>query len=134
MSDLAITWKNGQGDLVDLDGALLLDDTLTNVIIISLFTDARVNGERGWWGNSFAEFEMGSKLWTLHRSKQIDDILEDAERYARDALQWMITDKLVSSLSVTATNPKQSMLLLTIIVTMPNGTVEQRTFSATWSI
>ncbi|UWZ92683.1 phage GP46 family protein [[Pasteurella] aerogenes] len=54
--------------------------------------------------------------------------------YARDALQWMITDKLVSSLSVTATNPKQSMLLLTIIVTMPNGTVEQRTFSATWSI
>ncbi|MDY5420516.1 phage GP46 family protein [Actinobacillus porcinus] len=134
MSDLAITWKNGQGDLVDLDGTLLLDDTLTNAIIISLFTDARVDGERGWWGNSFAELEMGSKLWTLHRSKQIDDILEDAERYARDALQWMITDKLVSSLSVTATNPKQSMLLLTIIVTMPNGTVEQRTFSATWSL
>lgn len=134
MSDLAITWKNGQGDLVDLDGALLLDDTLTNAIIISLFTDARVDGERGWWGNSFATFEMGSKLWTLHRSKQIDDILEDAERYARDALQWMITDKLVSSLSVTATNPKQSMLLLTIIVTLPNGSVEQRTFSATWSL
>lgn len=134
MSDLAITWKNGQGDLVDLDGALLLDDTLTNAIIISLFTDARVDGERGWWGNSFAAFEMGSKLWTLHRSKQIDDILEDAERYARDALQWMITDKLVSSFSVTATNPKQSMLLLTIIATMPNGTVEQRTFSATWSL
>lgn len=134
MSDLAITWKNGQGDLVDLDGALLLDDTLTNAIIISLFTDARVDDERGWWGNSFAAFEMGSKLWTLRRSKQIDDILEDAERYARDALQWMITDKLVSSLSVTATNPKQSMLLLTIIVTLPNGSVEQRTFSATWSL
>lgn len=134
MSDLAIAWKNGQGDLVDLDGTLLLDDTLTNAIIISLFTDARVDGERGWWGNSFSELEMGSKLWTLNRSKQIDDILEDAERYARDALQWMITDKLVSNYSVTVTNPKPSMLLLNIAVTMPNGTVEQRTFSATWSI
>ncbi|SUT89777.1 Phage protein GP46 [[Actinobacillus] rossii] len=134
MSDLAITWKNGQGDLVDLDGTLLLDDTLTNAIIISLFTDARVDSERGWWGNSFAELEMGSKLWTLHRSKQIDDILEDAEHYARKALQWMVADKLVSNFSVTATNPKQSMLLLAITVTLPNGSVEQRTFSAMWSI
>ncbi|WP_044469806.1 phage GP46 family protein [Mannheimia massilioguelmaensis] len=134
MSDLAIAWTNGQGDLVDVGGSLLLDDTLTNAIVISLFTDARVDGARGWWGNSFAELEMGSKLWTLTRAKQLDDVLADAEHYANTALQWMVRDKLVQAIAATATNPTNAKLLLTIDVTLLNGRVEQRMFTATWSL
>ena len=57
MSDLSIMWKDGEGDVVSLDSALLTDDSLTNAIVISLFTDARVDNQRGWWGNDFNQKE-----------------------------------------------------------------------------
>ena len=96
MSDLSIMWKDGEGDVVSLDSALLTDDSLTNAIVISLFTDARVDNQRGWWGNDFnqneeRQVEMGSRLWTLARSKQLADVLEDAQAYAEHGLLMMVT-------------------------------------------
>lgn len=134
--DLAIEWRNGEGDLVFADGDLMADDSLTTAIIISLFTDQRVDNQRGWWGNQFASHssEMGSKLWTLSRSKQLADVLIDAQQYAREALQWLLDDQHASHIEVSATNPSDSVLLLTVVVTLPDGAVEQRTFSTVWSV
>lgn len=139
MSDLSIMWKDGEGDVVSLDSALLTDDSLTNAIVISLFTDARVDNQRGWWGNDFnqneeIQVEMGSRLWTLARSKQLADVLDDAQAYAEQALQWLIDDGHALAIDVMATNPEQSVLLLSVVVTLPNGQTEQRTFSAVWSL
>lgn len=136
MSDLALQWRDGGGDLVLDNESLLLDDTLTNAIVISLFTDLRVDGERGWWGNSFNsdDYQMGSKLWTLSRSKQLASVLDDAQRFATEALQWMLDDKVVRSYQVFASNPAPSVLLLEISCVMPNGSTEQRTFTANWSL
>lgn len=135
MSDLALTWHDGEGDLVLGTESLLLDDTLTNAIIISLFTDLRVEGERGWWGDSFNDgYHTGSKLWTLSRSKQLSEVLDDAQLYATQALQWLVDDGVVQRYQVTATNPKPSVLLLDILVVLPDGSTEQRTFSANWSL
>ena len=139
MSDLSIMWKDGEGDVVSLDSALLTDDSLTNAIVISLFTDARVDNQRGWWGNDFnqneeRQVEMGSRLWTLARSKQLADVLDDAQAYAEQALQWLIDDGHALVIDVMATNPEQSVLLLSVVVTLPNGQTEQRTFSAVWSL
>lgn len=139
MSDLSIMWKDGEGDVVSLDSALLTDDSLTNAIVISLFTDARVDNQRGWWGNDFnqneeRQVEMGSRLWTLTRTKQLADVLEDAQVYAEQALQWLIDDSHALAIDVMATNPEQSVLLLSVVVTLPNGQTEQRTFSAVWSL
>ncbi|MFQ1015460.1 phage GP46 family protein [Avibacterium paragallinarum] len=134
MSDLSIMWKNGEGDLVALDDALLLDDTLTTSIIISLFTDMRVDKQRGWWGNTFGQDELGSRLWTLTRSKQLNTVLDDAQAYAEQALQWLVQDKQATALEVIATNPNDGVLLLTVVITLPNGTTEQRTFYSTWSL
>ncbi|AWP55660.1 hypothetical protein CGSHi3655_00025 [Haemophilus influenzae 3655] len=139
MSDLSIMWKDGEGDVVSLDSALLTDDSLTNAIVISLFTDARVDNQRGWWGNDFnqneeKQVEMGSRLWTLARSKQLADVLDDAQAYAEQALQWLIDDGHALAIDVMATNPEQSVLLLSVVVTLPNGQTEQRTFSAVWSL
>lgn len=139
MSDLSIMWKDGEGDVVSLDSALLTDDSLTNAIVISLFTDARVDNQRGWWGNDFnqneeRQVEMGSRLWTLARSKQLADVLDDAQAYAEQALQWLIDDGHALAIDVMATNPEQSVLLLSVVVTLPNGQTEQRTFSAVWSL
>lgn len=139
MSDLSIMWKDGEGDVVSLDSAVLPDDSLTNAIVISLFTDARVDNQRGWWGNDFnqneeRQVEMGSRLWTLARSKQLADVLDDAQAYAEQALQWLIDDGHALAIDVMATNPEQSVLLLSVVVTLPNGQTEQRTFSAVWSL
>ena len=139
MSDLSIMWKDGEGDVVSLDSALLTDDSLTNAIVISLFTDGRVDNQRGWWGNDFnqneeRQVEMGSRLWTLARSKQLADVLDDAQAYAEQALQWLIDDGHALVIDVIATNPEQSVLLLSVVVTLPNGQTEQRTFSAVWSL
>lgn len=136
MSDLALQWRDSEGDLVLDNESLLLDDTLTNAIVISLFTDLRVDGERGWWGNSFNtdNYQMGSKLWTLSRSKQLASVLDDAQRFATEALQWMLDDKVVRSYQVFASNPAPSVLLLEISYVMPNGSTEQRTFTANWSL
>lgn len=139
MSDLSIMWKDGEGDVVSLDSALLTDNSLTNAIVISLFTDARVDNQRGWWGNDFnqneeRQVEMGSHLWTLARSKQLADVLDDAQAYAEQALQWLIDDGHALAIDVIATNPEQFVLLLSVVVTLPNGQTEQRTFSAVWSL
>lgn len=139
MSDLSIMWKDGEGDVVSLETALLTDDSLTNAIVISLFTDARVDNQRGWWGNDFnqnesRQVEMGSRLWTLARSKQLADVLDDAQAYAEQALQWLIDDGHALAIDVMATNPEQSVLLLSVVVTLPNGQTGQRTFSAVWSL
>ncbi|MCW9698209.1 MULTISPECIES: phage GP46 family protein [Pasteurellaceae] len=136
MSDLALQWRDGEGDLVFNAESFLLDDTLTNAIVISLFTDLRVDGVRGWWGDSFNsdDYQMGSKLWTLSRSKQLSDILEEAQLYAEQSLKWLLDDGVVLAYSVIASNPKPSVLLLEILVTMPDGSTEQRTFNASWSV
>lgn len=136
MSDLALTWRDGHGDLVVINDELMLDDSLTTAIVISLFTDLRVNEERGWWGDDFNSdnHKTGSKLWLLNREKQLQSVLDDAQTYATQALEWLITDKHVKTYQVIASNPQHSVLLLTIIVTLLDGSEEQFTFTARWSV
>lgn len=136
VSDIALTWRDDHGDLVIIDNELMLDDSLTTAIIISLFTDLRVSEQRGWWGDSFNEdnHQTGSKLWLLNREKQLQSVLDDAQTYATQALEWLITDKQVKTYQVIASNPQSSVLLLTIIVTLLDGSEEQFTFTTRWSV
>lgn len=135
MSDLALTWVDGHGDLVVINDELMLDDSLTTSILISLFTDLRVNDERGWWGDDFNSdnHQTGSKLWLLNREKQLQSVLNDAQTYATQALAWLVEDKEVRDYQVIASNPETSVLLLTIIVELLDGNQEQFTFSTRWS-
>lgn len=114
MSDIALVVKNGCFDLDIFKGDLLRDEGLETAVAISLFTDKRVNDEelpplekskRGWWGDMFPEIDrdkIGSRLWTLERSKRTQETLRLAEDYAREALQWLIEDGVVQTISVTA--------------------------------
>ncbi|HHE3594934.1 TPA: phage GP46 family protein [Pasteurella multocida] len=135
MSDLALTWVDGRGDLVVINDELMLDDSLTTSILISLFTDLRVNDERGWWGDDFNvdNHKTGSKLWLLNREKQLQSVLDDAQTYATQALAWLVEDKEIKDYQVIASNPETSVLLLTIIVELLDGSQEQFTFSTHWS-
>ncbi|HDR1414529.1 TPA: phage GP46 family protein [Pasteurella multocida] len=135
MSDLALTWVDGHGDLVVINDELMLDNSLTTSIIISLFTDLRVDDSRGWWGDDFNSdnHQTGSKLWLLNREKQLKSVLDDAQTYATQALSWLVKDKEIKDYQVIASNPETSVLLLTIIVELLDGSQEQFTFSTRWS-
>ncbi|MGX2947342.1 phage GP46 family protein [Frederiksenia canicola] len=132
MTDIALTWIDGNGDIAIEQTELVLDDSLTNAVIISLFTDLRVEGQRGWWGESFSQ-PIGSKLWRLNREKQLPGILDTAKQYAEEALQWLIDEKLVQDIVVTASNPETAFLLLSVAIKLLDGSTEQREFKALWT-
>lgn len=98
---LAADWREGRGDLIN-------GDDLQTAIIISLFTDRvardddNIDGDdrRGWWGDSGEDMDIGSRLWLLRRQKLIQKVAQKAEDYARESLQWLITDGVVSSIDV----------------------------------
>jgi len=86
MSDIALEiTRSERGDTFDfatLSGDLKKDEGLRTAVIISLFTDRRVNKEdvllgqsqKGWFGDAPELIEnvgdaWGSKLWLLEREK-----------------------------------------------------------------
>ena len=116
---MQLTWNKYAAD-IDYSGG---NEVLTN-IIVSLFTDARASDDdilpdgatdkRGWWGDSFRDKKIGSRLWLLSREKQLSSVLKRAQEYAEESLAWMIKARLIKSVSVTATNPSNGVLMLTV--------------------
>lgn len=124
MSDVGLTWS-----LSELEGVisfnpgandLVGDNGLVTAVIISLFTDARARDDdklpdilysddfpnrRGWWADfssSRPDDSVGSRLWLLSRSKNTTENLRLAEDYAREALQWLIDEKIASKIDCKA--------------------------------
>lgn len=129
--DIALVWKDGRGDIAQSGTDLLTDDSIETAVIISLFTDRRAepgdvipdgtDNRRGWWGDTYSETPIGSRLWLLGREKQLSSVLLRAEQYAAEALQWLLDDGLASSVTVTATNPASEQLALRVDILLPDG-------------
>ena len=134
--------QNEQGlfDLPVRKGDLVGDDSLGTEIMVSLFTDVRAEKDElppeysdlhGWWADALLSMQgdeqgTGSKLWLLRRQKQLESVLVQAEAYARSALQWLIDEGLAGAVSVTADNPAQGTLVLTVSITRSSPSVVQR--------
>lgn len=142
MTDIALLWSNDRfgGDIALDAGRLVTDDGLRTAIEISLFTDARAGDDdrlpdegadpRGWWGNAFppsdaAPRELGSKLWLLSREKLTAANVERARVYAMEALAWLKTAGIVSSLTVRAAAIDQQTLAIAVEITRPEGPSRQ---------
>lgn len=141
--------QNEQGlfDLPVRKGDLVGDDSLGTEIMVSLFTDVRAEKDElppeysdlhGWWADALLSMQgdeqgTGSKLWLLRRQKQLESVLVQAEAYARSALQWLIDEGLAGAVNVTAENPVQGTLALTVSITRASPSVVQRT-TEVWQI
>lgn len=134
MSDIKTVWiaGTGQGDWAIADGALASSDDLGTALLISLFSDRLADADdtlpdgtdyrRGWWGDLDQDVPLGSRLWLLSRSILDDDVAKLAVIYAKEALQWMIDDKVAESVTVTATPDGRKTLVLNVTVTRKTGT------------
>jgi phage gp46-like protein len=134
MTDIALRWDGGALDFA-LEGAdLLADDTLETAVWISLFSDRRAPAEialpagetdsRGWWGDAYADQAgdaIGSLLWLLAGQKQTEATRQQAETWAREALQWLVEDGAATAVEVAASYPARLRLGLQIAITEPTG-------------
>ena len=127
MTDLAIEWRDGAGDL-RIDGTDFgADDGLRSAVIVSLFTDARADAgvrdgdRRGWWGDTVgAAGPLGSRLWLLDREARRPDVVRRAEAYARESLAWLVEDGLAERVDVSAV-ADGAALRLSVTVHLPDG-------------
>jgi phage gp46-like protein len=126
LADLALTWSNTRGcaDLSMIDADLASDRGLETAVILSLFTDRRaevddvppsgdVNDRRGWWADQFLPVERdryGSRLWLLDRSVRTGETLRRHEEYSREALVWMVEDRVVSGIDYVAEATDKALL------------------------
>lgn len=132
--DILLAYSGQLADLRIKGRDIMGDDSLYTAVLVSLFTDARASSAdelppelaqeadlRGYWGDAIADDRqsIGSKLWLLHREKQLPRVLARAERYATEALQWLVRDGLATAVQVTASNNKQGVLELAVSVTIP---------------
>ncbi|WP_314188544.1 phage GP46 family protein [Yersinia massiliensis] len=142
MTDIALIWQTDGADIAVGNADILLDDSLSTAVIISLFTDRRAldsdelpagpnTDKRGWWGDAFQSRPMGSRLWLLAREKQMTSVLIRAKTYADEALVWLIDEQHVRRVQVIATAPRQGVLHLAITLTLPNGSTIPLSFNTT---
>jgi phage gp46-like protein len=127
LGDLALTWDAQQGaaDLSVFDGDLASDLGLETAVMLSLFIDRRAEPDdqppsgdpmdrRGYWADEFATIEgdrIGSRLWLLDRSVSSNENARRANEYAREALAWMVEDRVVSAIDVEIDTTGDSLLI-----------------------
>lgn len=147
MSDIGLFWddQHGCADGRLLENDLAADEGLETAVLLSLFTDRRAEdsdvlpdgqtSRRGWFGDAVpvtAGDLFGSRLWLLDRAKQTETNRVLAETYAREALQWLVEDKVAASVSVVASYPRKDVLLLAVTITRPGSDPASFRFTRNW--
>jgi len=136
--DAALNTTNGYYDIsIDSDGDIATQDSFDTALLMSLFCERRAlssevttpNLRRGWIGND--DFEVGSKLWLYEQARLTRSTMNGVTTAAKNGLQWLIDDKLVSSINV-ASSVDNGSLMLNIEILRFNSKVEYRYYDL-WS-
>lgn len=136
MSDYGLFLTEGLIDMAFVAGDIASDDGLQTAVLISLFADARATEDmipaidrdgdlRGWWADAYADEtgdQTGSLLWTIQRAKQLQRTLADARDYARNALAWLIEDRVADRVEVFTSYPQRGWMLLDVRIYRPGST------------
>jgi len=89
-------------------GDLATDTALTDLVLIALFSWRRArdsdpveDGNRqGWWGADADGF--GSRLWLLAGAPVSSETARTAEDYVQEALRFLVTEGIASSVTASA--------------------------------
>lgn len=145
MSDIALTWSRADAAMAMavVDDDVAVDAGLRTSVLLSLFVDRRAAEEdvlidpedrRGWWGDEFAEAEgdlEGSRLWQLERALLTSDLPARSEAYDREALGWMIEDRVAGTLDIVVETEGQG-LVTNITINRPGEEAINFRFASAW--
>ncbi|PWI81128.1 hypothetical protein DEO48_05265 [Enterobacter sp. CGMCC 5087] len=143
MSDIRTLWPAPDGtsaDWVVVSGDLQQGNDLETAIYISLFTDRlardddQIDGtdRRGWWADTGETYLIGSRLWLLRRQKLTSAIAGKAVDFCREALQWLLDDSIVSSITVQTRIIHPRTLLVGITYQEPGKSAQSVKYSWVW--
>lgn len=117
------------GDIEVTHNGLSSDEGLVTLVLICLFTDARAeesdilpdgtDDRRGWPGDSFSDFQWGSKLWLLAREKLTESVRLRVENYASLAMQPLLQTGYARSAQVTATVASSERIDFSVVLARP---------------
>jgi phage gp46-like protein len=148
MNDIALQWSDSQlsADVAVELNDLVQDGGLETAVMLSLFTDRRSEegdelppgdtDRRGWWADAAPVVEgdrIGSRLWLLEREVATQAVVDRAVTYAREALQWLLDDKVASSLEVSAEIPRRGMIGLVVKIYRPQKDPVNYRFDHVWN-
>ncbi|WP_153114626.1 phage GP46 family protein [Rhodocyclus tenuis] len=148
MSDLRSVFVDMDrgADLALEQFALATDDGLETAVILSLFTDARAadddtlplgqSDRRGWWGDAYppiAGDRIGSRLWLLRASKQLQASLTAAKEYAEQALAWLVADGAARRVEVETFVARDEVMGMIVRIHRPDGSVAPIRFETLWN-
>lgn len=90
-------------DLAYTGNDLQTDRMLKSAVTLSIYSDAWVDGKRGWWGDSYQNDRpiANCKLWTLMGARNTPENRLKGEQYIKDAVQWLIDDQHLDSIDIT---------------------------------
>ena len=122
--------ETGAGpDLSIVNGQPEMDEGLENAVYLSLFSPSV------WWGNLLsadASERYESQLESLYRRTLTNQTRLDAEKYASDALAWMIAVGAVAKVTPTAVILGVNLLGLHIKIEQPGSEVTIR-YQLNWA-
>ncbi|MQT31317.1 phage GP46 family protein [Pseudomonas helleri] len=121
------------------------EESLRRAVTISLFTWRRAGPDdavddsdrKGWWGDSVpsvAGDKIGSRLWLLSRRTLVADTLKDAQAYAEEALAWLVDDRVLTRVTVTAERQGNERMNLRVTLIEQHGETLELNFNDTWGL
>lgn len=147
MADIELNWMaaNFGADFRLADGDLSQENELRSAVVLSLFSWRRANDDdrlpddtasrMGWWGDSYTTVNgnrLGSRLWLLRREKLTQTTIARAVEYCREALQWLIDDKVAQAVDVIAERNGIDRLDISVTITRADGQTLNLRFANAW--
>lgn len=142
MSDVKFIIVDNVFDMEFLSQEIQLSSDLESAVAISLFTDRRVTDEelpvfeqdkRGWWGDLVSNIpndRIGSRIWTISRSKVTRETLRRYEDFSKESLEWMKEDGIVDEVQAISSYNESNELVTEISLSRPNE--ELQVFFVFW--
>ena len=132
----------GPGDIAVTGYALHRDPGFETSVVLSLFSDARasrgdvlpgtVENKAGWWGSVLLGRQFGSKLWLLQRAVLDNTTMRLYEQYSKDALKWMVDDRIAEEITAVAVRVGLNRVNLAMTVKRKNNTSVSFRFYVNW--
>ena len=118
--DVFLNPIDNEFDIENMKGTKEFDTLIYSL----LFTDARVEGQKGWLGDLNGNI-FRSRIWTKDMSKLTPLDLRELEVYTEKALSYMIDNKIANSVNAQAMQTKDKEVKIRIAIKVGKDIIEK---------